>query len=127
MENEKVMQEAIDIISESVLTPVIYLINTDDNVCFVCFLNRDTAYEQVVAAEKRLTKLFNLNAVIMDIREFAECDRIDILEKADMIYCADSNLKHLFEMSLLNDCKRVFEEKSGIVDRTKSCDSMYLN
>lgn len=127
MEDSKIIQEAIDIISESVITPVIYLINTDDHICFVCFLNPNTVYERVINAQEKLSKLLNSNAVILDIREFDECDRVDILEKADMIYCADSNLKKLFEMSLLNDCKRAFEEKSGIIDREKSCDSMYLN
>lgn len=127
MQNNKIMQEAIDIISESVLTPVIYMINTGENICFVCFLNGKTPYEQVVNAEEKLSKLLNNNAVIMDIREFSEYDRVNILEKADMIYCADSNLKKLFELSLLNDAKKAFEEKNGIVDRIKNCDSMFLN
>ncbi len=127
MNDSKTINQAVEIISENMVTPVIYKIDTEEHICFVCFLNGKTPYEQVVAAEEKLTHLLNFTAVIMDIREFSECDRIDILEKADMIYCADQNIKRLFELSLMNDSKRAYEEKCSIVDRQKNCNSIYIS
>ena len=127
MQNNKLIKEAIDIISTGVLNPVIYMINTDENICFVCFCDKSTPYESIVSTEKRLSELLKSNAVIMDIREFSDNERMDIMQKAEMIYCADKNIQKIFELNLIHDFQKNYEVVKGIIDRDKNCDTLYLN
>lgn len=127
MDDIKLLNEAIDIISTGVLTPIIYMINIEENICFVCFCDNSTPCESIAATEKKLSELLKIDAVIMDIREFSEIERMEIVQKAEMIYCADKNMQKLFELNLVHDFQKNYEAVTGLVDRVNNCDTIYLS
>jgi len=57
----------------------------------------------------------------------SEEERIDIIQKAEMIYCADKNIQKMFEINLIHDFQKTFEMSKSLIDRADNCDTIYLN
>ncbi len=127
MNKIRIVNKAVDIISDTILTPVIYMVNTGECLCFICFMSGNMPYERIYAAEKQLSELYNETTAILDIRDFSESERVEVIQNAELIYCADKDIKALIEFNLMNEYKFKSGMKSDLIDRLDNCDSAYIN
>ncbi len=119
-------RKAVDIINDNILTPVIYLIEDSYRYEFVCFCDTNITFEVVAEAEYALSNLLDKNAMVIDIREYCESDRMDIIKDGELIYTASPVFEKVFEMSMAEDFRRAAIEKSELLKRYDNSGTVYL-
>lgn len=126
MMNAKVTSQAVKIILESVLTPVIYMLGDDYEVNFICFCDRNIGDDVLVKTETQLQLLLKRKVEILDIRAFDVSDRLEIIKQAEMVHSESPTIQQLFELSMLKDFKKEYQKKQDMLLRKNECSSMYL-
>ena len=76
----------VKIISKNILTPVIYMIENDNLLDFICFCDRNIKMQEIYNVEQQIKEVTNKNVEIIDIREFGESERIEVINQATLIY-----------------------------------------
>lgn len=125
IEEEKLIG-AIETILENILTPVIYMY-MDEVIEFVCFCDGKAEEEILRQTEKMIYVNYGLSVEILDIREFDESDRYDIVMNAELVYAVDEVVKMLFETAMLADIEMIKDEKRALLDRKNETGTYYLN
>ncbi len=116
-----------DIILGKILTPVIYMAEFDDAYEFVCFCDRGILINEIYKTEAELTKILNKQAIILDIRELPEADRIEFIKEGEIIYYEDEVIKQLFEISMFEDFKLFVDKRNSALDRVKNMGTPYFS
>lgn len=119
-------RRAAQIINEHILTPVIYMLESDEQVEFICFCDVNIEPQEFAAAEKKLNDLLGVQTVVFDLREYNEADRVDIIHDGDLIYTANPAFEKLFAMSMAEDLRRAAVEKSELLKRYDTSGTVYL-
>lgn len=114
-------------LSKHILTPVIYMSEKDTEISFICFCDNNVTTSEVFEVEQTLSNMLQKRVVIADIREFSEIDRLDIIKESTLIYCEDPLLQQVFEMSMVEDFRIAFAKKQEVIERSKSCNSVYIS
>lgn len=124
--NTELKQKAIEVITEHILTPVLYLLEDDYQYEFVCFCDTNMDFAVVAETEMLLSEILQKNTVVIDIREYCEADRMEIINEAELIYTANPMFERIFELSMAEDFKRVAVQKAELLRRYDSSGSVYL-
>lgn len=124
--NADLKTKATELITENILTPVLYLIEDEFQYEFVCFCDNNMDFDVIAKTESELNMLLNRNTVIIDIREYCEADRMEIIREAELIYTANPIFERVFEMSMAEDYRRVAVEKAEILKRYENSGTVYL-
>ena len=122
----EIISKTIKIILNYVLTPVIYMFEHENWIEFVCFCDRKITIGDLYEAEQEVKKIIGKDAEIIDIREFAECERIDVIGKYSLIYSADDFVGKVFEAATAADFQLFISEKQSILERHNMCGTYYL-
>lgn len=120
-------KQITDIILNSILTPVIYMTEFDDVYEFVCFCDRKILMTEIYKTERKLTELLGKTAVILDIRELPEAERIEVVKESQIIYYEDEIIKQLFEVSMFEDFKIFMDKRNSTLERIKNDGTPYLS
>lgn len=123
---EELKKQAVKIINEHILTPVIYMLEEGQCAEFVCFCDMNIDAEEFARAEERLFELFGADTAVFDIREYCEADRMEIIENGELIYTASPIFEKLFAMSMAEDFHRSLVERSELLKRYDTSGSVYL-
>lgn len=118
---------AIDIITERILTPVLYMFIDDEAVEFVCFCDSKTCEEDFRATELEIYNAVGICCEIVDIRAFDENDRVEIISNHQPVYSADDFVRLIFENAMYNDLHRAEEEKRTMIERKRETGSAYIH
>ncbi len=118
--------ELIKIICENVLTPVIYMVVQDDMLNFICFCDKKIKIQDLYETKLKIKNLAGKNAEIMDIREFDESERLDIISNAELIYSEHPLIEKVFAQSMMEDLKLSLEERSDVLKRHRESGTFYL-
>ncbi len=124
--NTELKQKAIEIITEHILTPVLYLLEDDYQNEFVCFCDTNMDFAVVSETEMLLSEVLQKNTVVIDIREYCEADRMEIINEAELIYTANPMFERIFELSMAEDFRRVAVQKAELLKRYDNSGSVYL-
>jgi len=124
--NAELKKRAIEVITEHILTPVLYFLEDDYQNEFVCFCDTNMDFDVVAETEMILCELLQKNTVVIDIREYCEADRMEIINEAELIYSANPMLERIFELSMAEDFKRAAMQKAELVRRYDNSGSVYL-
>ena len=122
----KLKKEAADIITENILTPIIYMLEDEKQAEFVCFCDENILSEVFIKTEEQLEKLLNRTAVIFDIREYSPIDRIEIINDGEIIYTANPVFERMITASLMEDIQKNQIQKANLLKRYNSSGSVYL-
>lgn len=122
----KLKNKALDIITESILTPIIYLLEDENQAEFICFCDEQIEPEIFTKTQARLEKLLNTRVVILDIREYDPIDRLEIVSSGEVIYTANPVFEKMFAISMTEDIQRNQMRKSDLIKRYNSSGSVYL-
>ena len=117
---------AVRLISKRVLTPVIYLSEYDNGAEFICFCDGSITISELYEAEQELSQALGINAEILDIREFNEPERIDIVSNCELIYSEDKFVELLFQYSMLSDFGETVRRKNSLIERKLENGSYYI-
>ncbi len=124
--NTELKTKATDIITENILTPVLYLLEDDYQYEFVCFCDNNMDFDVIARTETELNALLQKNTVVIDIREYCEADRIEIIREAELIYTANPMFEKIFEVSMAEDYRRMAIEKAELLKRYENSGTVYL-
>ncbi len=116
-----------DTILKSILTPVIYMVEFEDAFEFVCFCDRSILINEIYKTEAELTKILGKQAIILDIRELPEADRIEIVKEGEILFYEDEIIKQLFEISMFEDFKLFLDRRNSALDRVKTMGTPYFS
>lgn len=126
MIDENKLVGAIETIIDNVLTPVIYMY-MDEVIEFVCFLDGNVDDEVLRKTEETIYLNYGIRAEVLDIREFDENDRCDIVTNAELVYAVDDIVKMLFETAMFADIEAITEEKRAAIRRKTETGTYYVN
>ncbi len=126
MINETELQTAVEIITERILTPILYMYE-EEVTEFICFSDSNAPQEDFDEAERVVFETLGLKCEIIDIREFPESDRLEIASAAQTVYSADPFVQMMFESAIHADVQRLADEKSLLIQRKSDTKSYYLN
>ncbi len=118
--------QMIKIISENILTPIIYMIEHEDIVDFICFCDRNITMQEIYDTELKLKDIVGKDAEIIDIREFVESERLDVINRAVLIHSEHPLIEKVFEQSMLEDFKIAMAERKDVLERHKESGTCYL-
>lgn len=120
------INKAIHLLREKILTPILYMMEYSDRINFICFCDKNIKMEELYNTSSELTNILGIPAEIMDIREFSEADRLDILKNAKLVYSEDPIIEQIFIASMAEDYRNSVMEKLSMIDRYKQTGSYYL-
>lgn len=119
-------QKLVKIISSKILTPVIYMLENNNVLDFICFLDRNITTKEIYDAEKAIMEFTGMKAEIIDIREFSETERMDVIQNSKLIHSEHPMVEFIFAQSMAEDYRASMNERKSILDRVKETGTIYL-
>ena len=124
--DDKAKLEIVSIFNEHILTPVLYMAEYDDAIDLICFLDRGVSDDDIYNTEAVLCAVMGKPFEIVDIREFDEVERLEIVRGAELIYSEDSLIEMIFEQSMLEDFEIMMREREEAHIRYEDSRSPYV-
>lgn len=124
MIDEKILTEAVDIILERILTPVIYLYS-DEAMEFICFTDTNTSEEDFYDTQAALFLNLGITAEVIDIRNFEQADRVEITKTGHLLYAENEDIQTMFEMAMIADEARVNANKKESLMRKEETGTFF--
>lgn len=115
-----------NIVSENILTPIIYLLEDNNVISLICFCDRNITMQEIYRVENMVEKKTGKTAEIIDIREFGEFDRLDIISHAKLIHAVNPMIEQVFMQSMTEDFKIAMEEKKSVIERYNISGTCFL-
>lgn len=122
----ELIKKSVDIINSKILTPVIYMSDHGDWVEFVCFCDGKIKMQELYDTELELKKVLNKDAEIIDIREFSEAERIEVIEQYELIHSENQIVEKILTASLLSDYHNLISEKQLMLNRKHELGTYYV-
>lgn len=116
----------VKIISKNILTPVIYMIENDNLLDFICFCDRNIKMQEIYNVEQQIKEVTNKNVEIIDIREFGESERIEVINQATLIYSEHPLIEKIFAQSMMEILKLLWMKERTVQQRYNECGTCYL-
>lgn len=126
MTDAEKLSEAVDILLENILTPIVYMY-VDEVTEFIVFCGADIPEEVFRTTEKTIYFNLGLNVEIIDLREFSESDRVDIARNAFVVYEENELMTELFETAALSDVKAIEAAKKELMTRKNDTGTYYMS
>jgi hypothetical protein len=124
--DEKILEQAVEIITKRILTPVLYMF-ADGILEFICFCDSKTSEEDFRSTEFEIFTKLGLECEIIDIRSFDEADRAAIVSKSKPVYTAHEMMEKLFINAMNHDLAAMAREKQAALKRKIETGSFYLS
>lgn len=126
MTEEEKLAEAVDIILENILTPIIYMY-VDEVVEFIVFCDSETPTDVFRRTEELIFFNLGLRVEIIELREFDESDRVDIAESAYIAYAENDFMPTLFETAMTTDIEAIRLMKRELIKRKTDTGTYYMS
>lgn len=124
--NYEFISKAVRVIKDRVLTPVIYMGEHEDFVEFICFCDRKITMQVLYDTETEVSEILGTAVEILDIRDFSEHERIEIMSQCSLIYSENKFIEKIFETSMIADYQQMINEKSSLLERQRECGTFYI-
>lgn len=118
--------KAVEIIKTKVLTPVIYMSEYEDRIEFICFCDGKITIQDLYETEQEIKGILGKDAEIIDIREFSEAERLDIIEQYELVHSENPLIEKIFTASMLTDYQNLMDEKRNLLNRQQECGTYYV-
>lgn len=119
-------QQIVKIILENILTPVIYLMENDNLLNFICFCDRKIKMQEIYDVEQKIKDVTGITSEILDIREFSESERLEVVNQATLIYSEHPLMEKVFAQSMVEDFKIAMEERKIVLERCRTSGTFHL-
>ena len=125
MEYDKITK-AVEIILDGVLTPVIYMYEHEDWVEFVCFCDGKLTIGDLYATEQKVKCEIDKDVEIVDLREFDQSERLDIISNYKVVHSESDFLEHMIAAGMMTDFQHLLSERHTILERRQQSGTYYL-
>ena len=125
IEFNKLLQ-AVRMIENSIITPVIYLNETEFKAEFICFSSEEVTEDDLFRVGESVSRILEKPAEVVDIMEYHANDRMDIITNAELVYSDDPIVEQMFTMSMAEEHRRLYEQKQNMLRRKNESGSYYL-
>ncbi len=122
----EITEKMVKIISQNILTPIIYMLENDGIISFICFCDRNITMQEIYNVEQIIKNETGQTAEIIDIREFDESNRLEIVNTATLIHSEHPLIENIFTQLMIEDYKIAMEERQGVLIRQKELGTCYL-
>lgn len=119
-------EKMVKIISQNILTPIIYMIENEKIIDFICFCDRNITMQEIYNVEQIIKNETGKNVEIIDIREFDESERLEIVNTATLIHSEHPLIENIFTQSMIEDYKIAMDERRNVLLRQKELGICYL-
>lgn len=116
----------VQLISLNVLTPIIYMRETEDMLEFICFCDKHITMQEIYDVETSISELTGKKAEIIDIREYCETERIEVIHDSELIYSEHSIIEQVFTQSMIEDYRIAMAERKDVLNRGRSTGTYYI-
>ena len=123
---QEMLSNVTKIITSNVLTPVIYFIENDDTLEFICFCDRHITMQEIYNTEQLIKAETGQTAEIIDIREFSESERLEVIHNAQLIHSEHPMIEYVFAQSMVEDYRVAMEQRRSMLDRHRETGTFYL-
>lgn len=120
------ISEAVRLILEKILTPIIYMYETESKIEFICFCSAAVSDDELYSVSEKLTEILSCTVELIDIYEYNENDRIDIISSAELVYSEHPIIEQMFELSMAEEYRRVQEKKQDMLKRKHESGAYYI-
>jgi len=117
----------IEIIKKKLLTPIMYIIEKEDELTLVGFFDRETKLSAVYDAQSEIENIAGKIVHIFDMRDFDEADRIEITHEAELLFSETALVKAMFEASMNDDFRMALDKKKDLINRSEKQGTIYLS
>lgn len=124
--DKRIEDKIIKIFKEKILTPILYMVQYDDIVDLVCFCDRSITMQTIYDTANKIGKQIDKHVEIIDIREFDEADRLEIMKNAQLLYSEDPIIERIFEESMLEDFRIMLNQREETMSRYIENSTPYL-
>lgn len=124
--NKEMIDEAVKIINERFLTPVIYYLDYGYKSDFVCFFEIDIDEEEIYKAEEAITNKTGIAAEVVDIREFDPFDSADIVSNGELVYSESAVMEAFFKSAVMAEIEIRAKQKEMFMERKSSTNTLYI-
>lgn len=114
------------IISENILTPIIYMLENDNLIDFICFCDKNITMQDIYDVEQIIKDETGYTVEIIDIREFSESERLEVINHATMIHSEHPMIETIFTQSMMEDYKMAMDARNDVLERKKITGTCYL-
>lgn len=118
--------QAVQMIENNILAPVVYMNETEYGIEFICFCCYDVTDDDLFDIGEKLTEILGVPAEVVDIMEYNINDRLDIVKNAELVYSEDSLMEQMLTMSIAEEHKQELEKMKGVLRRKSESGSYYL-
>lgn len=120
------MEEAVELLKENILTPLLYVVEYDNMVQFICFCDKNIKLKVLYETADKITAVLGVTAEIFDIREFSEAERLEIMSHGQMVYSENPMIEEMFMLSMAEDYRKTVAEKNYMLERYRENGAYYL-
>lgn len=127
MSKDKI-EQAIKMILKNMLVHMIYMVEHDDtgSINFIFISNDRIGEDMIVDLENALCRKFKCEINLISMYDFDIPDRIDIMKRAELVYCESKVIKQIFEIELNTAYKTMMDERKRFIERKSECATYYI-
>ena len=124
--NSETIDTIVEIFNEKILTPVLFMVETERGVALVGFFDRAVSDDDILSTSQAIYDETGCVAEILDIREFSEGERFEFVNTAELVYSASDLVQSIFAMSMLEDFNIMIDKREKMLQRYKEFNTPYL-
>lgn len=124
--NKEMIADAVNIINDRLLTPVIYYLDYGYKADFVCFFEIDVDEEEIYKTEEAITNKTGVASQVVDIREFEPFDAADIVSDGELVYSENSTMEGMFRAAVMTELQLRSAQKEIFIERKNVTNTLYI-
>lgn len=124
--NQKSVDKAVSIITQKLLTPLLYKLEDEVSIRFIGFFDTNMDIGEIIATEEAVSAYVDFPLEIIDIREFEISDILNIIETAELVYSMNPVMESFFGSAIANELEMYKQVKQSYVERKNTTGTLYI-
>lgn len=124
--NQKSVDKAVSIITQRLLTPLLYKLEDEISIRFIGFFDTNMDFSEITATEEAVSAYVDFPLEIIDIREFEISDILNIIETAELVYSMNPVIENFFGSAIANELEMYKQVKQSYVERKNTTGTLYV-
>ena len=124
--NQKSVDKAVSIITQKLLTPLLYKLEDEVSIRFIGFFDTNMDFSEITATEEAVSAYVDFPLEIIDIREFEISDILNIIETAELVYSMNPVMESFFGSAIANELEMYKQVKQSYVERKNTTGTLYI-
>ena len=121
--NQKSVDKAVSIITQKLLTPLLYKLEDEVSIRFIGFFDTNMDFSEITATEEAVSAYVDFPLEIIDIREFEISDILNIIETAELVYSMNPVMESFFGSAIANELEMYKQVKQSYVERPRGIET----